>query len=148
MSDTGVALAFLAIVVIILLLVAGSTMQMPSPSTETDITTVLGVSVDPLSVDWGTLQPGDKANRTVMVTNAGNATSLWNFTTQQWTPEVASLYLSLSWNYTGEPVEPLQTVPVLLTLYVHPEIRDVYNFTFVIVIGCLNYTQPSNLTVT
>ena len=54
-----------------------------------------------LSLDWGPIEPGSNSTVMVYVRNEGDsAVSLW-MATSNWTPNVASSYMTLTWTYTG-----------------------------------------------
>ena len=82
------------------------------------------------SIDWGMVEPGESVNRTVFLKNEGNAPILLYLNTTDWNPPEAENDLTLTWNYTGEQVEPLQIQPVTLVLMVNQNVTGITSFNF------------------
>lgn len=51
-----------------------------------------------------------------------------------WNPTNASSYMSLSWNYDGKMLSPMETVEVTLTLSVSPNVENIVDFSFDVII--------------
>jgi len=86
------------------------------------------------SVEWGIIEPGSQINQTVYVKNGGNTPVTLDLMAQNWTPNSAVTYLTLTWNYDGQPVDPGGVVKVTMTLHVSPSIEGITSFHFEIVI--------------
>jgi len=86
------------------------------------------------SIDWGMVEPGDSVNRTVFVVNPGNVPIVLDMRTENWSPENASNYIFMSWNYTGQAINLDEKVPVMLTLTVVQNVTGITSFSFDIVI--------------
>lgn len=81
-------------------------------------------------VDWGTIAPGDLVGVTLYFRNTKNTNFTMILNSSAWEPINASQYLTLDWNYTGQIIQPEQTVPVQLTLYASLQIKDITVFSF------------------
>lgn len=81
-------------------------------------------------IDWGIIEPGASENRTVYVKNEGNAPIVLYLNTTNWNPPETEDYLTLTWNYSGENLEPLQVLSINMTLTVAQNVTGITNFTF------------------
>jgi len=86
------------------------------------------------SIDWGTAEPGAVKTVPVYIRNEGNAAITLSMSTINWDPSEASNYISLSWNYNGQSIDPNGVIPVTLTLSISPSITGISSFTFDIII--------------
>lgn len=86
-------------------------------------------------LDWGTLQPGSARNITLYIRNEGNHVESLFMATSNWNPIDATDYMSLSWNYNGKTLNPMETVEVTLTLSISPTVESIADFSFDVVIG-------------
>jgi len=90
---------------------------------------------DPLSsVDWGTLEPGSSKKVTCYIRNEGNSVSTLYMYASNWSPSDASGYMSLSWDYGGQSINPDEVVQVTFTLSVSTSIEGITSFSFDITI--------------
>ena len=104
---------------------------------------VLGVSVwqdlnltTPLTViDWGMLEPSENKTVSCYLRNEGNVPSLLTVYTENWQPVNASNWISLSWNLEGVNIEVAEALKTDLTLTVSPDIKNIFSFSFDIVIS-------------
>jgi hypothetical protein len=55
--------------------------------------------------------------------------------TENWNPPNASDHLALNWNYDGRQVDPLEAVPIKLTLTVSSSVHGIESFSFDIIIS-------------
>ena len=94
----------------------------------------IGCEVTPTEIDWGTLTPNQTATKTIQITNNGTTNITLTYTTQEWNPPETEQYITLTWNYTNQTIQPNQTTTIQLTLYIKPEIHDITNFQFTITI--------------
>ena len=71
----------------------------------------VGVSVNPTSVNFGSIDRGSVTNTNVVITNTGNLNEALSMT-------VSGLpsYLALSWNCTGITITPSMPVTAMFTL--------------------------------
>ena len=86
------------------------------------------------SIDWGTLEPGSNKNVTCYIRNEGNLPSILSMYTSGWSPQNASNYIDLSWDYDGEFLNPDEAVQVTFTLSVSASIDGITSFSFDITI--------------
>lgn len=86
------------------------------------------------SINWGTIDPGAKVNKTVYIKNEGNAPSTLSMSTSNWNPTSASTYMTLTWDYGGQTISVGQLVPVKFTLAVSSSVSSVTSFSFDITI--------------
>ncbi|MFQ5836467.1 MAG: hypothetical protein ACE5HG_01290 [Candidatus Bathyarchaeia archaeon] len=92
-------------------------------------------SANPLSsIDWGMLEPGSSKNVTCYIRNEGNSVSYLYLSTSNWNPSGASDYITLSWDYGGQPINPDEVVQVTFTLSVSAGIDGITSFSFDITI--------------
>lgn len=87
-----------------------------------------------LKIDWGFMAPGGNATQDVQARNDLHDPVTLYLTTGDWTPPEAADVLKLSWNYTGAPVKPGETVPLALTVTAAEDVGDLTNFAFNITI--------------
>ena len=88
------------------------------------------------SIDWGMITPGGSASQIVYIKNEGNTPLTLTLEAENWDPAESDAYISLSWDYSGVPLEANQVVMVLLSLQVSESIQDISSFTFdIVVIG-------------
>jgi hypothetical protein len=93
-----------------------------------DLTSVLH------EIAWGTLDPGETRSYTAWVKNSGNDAQKLVMWTEGWVPVAAQNSISLSWDYGDEWIQVGASVPVVFTLSVDPDIVDVVNFSFEVVV--------------
>lgn len=86
------------------------------------------------SITWGVLEPGGSQDRTIYIKNNGNSALVLSLNTEGWSPLNAADYIDLSWNYTGEALNPGASIDVVLTLTVSSAISGIESFNFNIVI--------------
>ena len=141
-----VAIAALALVVYALgLCVVGQVMSLlqagKTISNEGTVKAVgVGVYWDPdcvntvTSISWGTVEPGSNETVRVYIRNEGNSVSTLSMYTSNWSPSNASDYISFSWDYGGQSVNPGEVVEVTFTLAVSSSIEGITSFSFDIVI--------------
>jgi len=87
------------------------------------------------SIDWGFLNPGSTKNINIYVKNTGNTVVTLSLSTENWNPEYASKYFSLTWNYKGQKLLPGKVLGLTLTLSISPNISEVSRFNFDIIIA-------------
>jgi hypothetical protein len=82
------------------------------------------------AIKWGTLEPGATKTYTIYVRNKGNLPLTLSLFTSNWSPQSASNYLTLTWNYNGQTINKGETVQVTLTLTVSPSVTGISRFRF------------------
>jgi len=85
-------------------------------------------------IDWGILEPGDNATKTVYVKNTGNAALTLSMTYSGWDPTEAGGYITLSWDKESSTVDPDGVTGAILTLSVSDSISGITTFSFNITI--------------
>lgn len=86
------------------------------------------------SIDWGSLWPGENKTVTVYVKNTGGGPITGSFNTSQWVPPLASNYISLTWDFGDQPLNPGRIRETHFTLTVAKDIHDVETFYFIITV--------------
>jgi hypothetical protein len=86
------------------------------------------------SIDWGNLDPGSNKNVVGYIRNSGNLPSILTMQTSNWNPSGAATYLSLSWDYDGQVLNPGEVVQVTFTLSISEMIEGITSFNFDITI--------------
>lgn len=90
-------------------------------------------------IDWGFLEPGSSKQFTIYVKNEGNVPVRLSMETNNWNPQSASNYLTLSWNRQDQVLGPGDSVSADLTLSVSPEVSGFTSFSFdIIIVGAEN----------
>lgn len=90
----------------------------------------------PLStLNWGTLEPGASASKTVYVKNTGNAVLTLNMTVTSWNPSAAASYITLTWNRQSYVLAAGTSVSALLTLSVSATVNGFTSFTCITIIA-------------
>lgn len=84
-------------------------------------------------IDWEDLTPNTEKDYHAFVVNNGSVPITLTLTTENWNPPEASNYISLTWDYLGDKINPGQTHPIILTLTVS-ENPPFTSFSFDIVI--------------
>ena len=86
------------------------------------------------SLAWGTLQPGESQAKVCYIKNEGSSALTLSMYPSGWAPPEAADYITLSWNYNGNPINPDAVVQVTFTLSVDGSIDGIANFSFEITI--------------
>ena len=110
-----------------------------NPATVTVQTTgtvkTFGVDVDVTFINWTEIEPGETKNYTIHMRPSGSEAATLALNTSSWDPANASEYMTLTWNYTGEVLQPGVWVPIELYLYVAADIKGIKTFYFDIIIS-------------
>ena len=70
------------------------------------------------SIEWGNLEKGGSTYVTIYIKNEGDSPLTLGLTTSDWTPSNADDYITISWNYNNQPLNPNQVTQVTITLSV------------------------------
>ena len=81
-------------------------------------------------IAWGTLDPGETRNYDVRVKNTGNDAQKLVMWTENWNPTTAFDSISLTWNYDDSWIPAADSIPVVFTLTVDPNVTGVTSFSF------------------
>jgi len=87
------------------------------------------------NINWGTLNPGNTATRTIYIKNTGNVAQVLSMSTNSWNPENANSVLTLTWNKEGYNLVAGEIVSATLTLQVAPQTGSLSTFSLNIVIS-------------
>ncbi len=87
------------------------------------------------AIDWGTISPGESKTQAFYVKNLGSSPLTLALSTRNWNPTNADDYITLTWDYNDQPIQPNTIIRINLTLKVLSSIADVTNFSFDIVIS-------------
>jgi hypothetical protein len=86
-------------------------------------------------IDWGEIGPGSVKDVSLFIRNEGTVAEGLFLSTDYWDPSNASEFMTLSWDYSGQTLDPFEIVPVALTLKVSPSIEGIESFSFDVIIG-------------
>ena len=86
------------------------------------------------AISWGMIAPGSSLNLTFYLRNEGNVPLTLHLYAQNWNPENTSDYMSLSWNYGEQAVNPMEAIQLTLTLSVSNNIEGINNYRFDVII--------------
>lgn len=94
------------------------------------------LTVPALAIDWGILEPSQSKNCSLYIINRSNVPVLLSFTTDNWQPQKAADFITLTWTYNGAELPVNTSAQVTFTLTVSQAISGINNFSFdIIVIG-------------
>jgi hypothetical protein len=82
------------------------------------------------SIQWGLLEPGTTANRTVYIRNEGDSNRTLIMITSNWNPTDSFNYISLNWDYTGQTLQVNQVVEIKLMLSIQENVQGITDFSF------------------
>lgn len=85
-------------------------------------------------IQWGILEPGKTASKVLFIKNKSNVMANLTLGVEDFDPPTAADYITLSWDYDGHKFNPDEIIAVTFYLEVSPDIRDIYEFSFYIVI--------------
>lgn len=86
------------------------------------------------SIDWGIIEPGSSKDVTCYIRNEGNSASVLSLSTSNWNPSNAKDYITLTWDYGGQSINPGEVVQVTFTLSISASIEGITSFSFDITI--------------
>jgi hypothetical protein len=83
------------------------------------------------SISWGdSLSPAQSVSKMVYVKNLGNVPLTLTISSSDYVPMETSQYMTLSWDYNGTEIMPLQVCPVEFTLLLSAMAYDNMTFSF------------------
>lgn len=137
----GLILAIAAVGLILTATTAGLlSISQTVPSTGTITTVNVNVYSDSgytqalTSIDWGTIAPGNNANKTIYVKNTGNTQITLTMTENSWTPSGANGPIVITWNKENATLAAGASTPAILNLSVSSGISGIASFSVNIVI--------------
>jgi hypothetical protein len=80
------------------------------------------------TIQWGELEKGGSANVIIYVKNEGDSLLTLSLVTSDWSPTSVADYLTISWNYNSQPLNPDSVVQITLTISVEPDAPTIPNF--------------------
>jgi hypothetical protein len=86
-------------------------------------------------LDWGTVEPDSTKDISLYVRNEGNYVASLFLMTNDWDPVNASDYMSLSWDYDGRTLGPMESIGVTLALSVSADAKNIDSFSFKVILG-------------
>jgi len=95
-------------------------------------------------VDWGIVEIGGNSTSSFYVKNLCTNNATLSVNASNWDPTNASLYLTLSWNYSGNVLQPEQLVPVTLACSVNINVTGFEFFSFDITIMAIEEPMASS----
>lgn len=102
----------------------------PSPTAKIAIYADATCTTALSSISWGQVTPGATVDQTLYIRNEGqSAVSLYKSVTN-WTPTTLSNYLTLSWNYADQTINPNDVLEVTLFLSVAANTPATSSFGF------------------
>ena len=91
-----------------------------------------------VSLNWRAIEPGSNTTLTVYIRNEDDSpANLW-LATSNWAPSDALDFMTLSWNYSGQILNPYQVIPLELNLNVSSSITGISQFSFTTTITTTN----------
>jgi len=99
----------------------------------------IGCTQKVVSLDWGTLAPGESKMQTLYVKNEGSVRIVLSMSVGNWTPSSASGYMDVTWNRQGDILDVGSVVSAVFTLSVSESISGITSFSFEITIVGTEY---------
>jgi archaellum component FlaG (FlaF/FlaG flagellin family) len=87
------------------------------------------------AIDWGNLNSGDTATKTIYIKNTGNVSETLSMTTTNWTPSTATQNLSFTWTQEGTLLAAGEVVPATIVLKIASDTSDLPDFSFNMIIS-------------
>jgi hypothetical protein len=87
------------------------------------------------AIDWGNLNSGDTATKTIYIKNMGNVSETLSMTATDWTPPTATQSLYLTWTQEGKPLAAGEVVPATIVLKIASDTGDLSDFSFKMIIS-------------
>jgi hypothetical protein len=88
-----------------------------------------GIEIGQQSIIWGRISPGGSSVKEILLTNTMQVPVSLSLATLNYVPSQAQQYLSVIWDYNGEPIQPSQQLSIYLQLNVSPDITEITNFS-------------------
>jgi hypothetical protein len=138
----ALALVGVALTVVTAAVLSSQDVPVPSSGTINQIVTTVNVgvfsdsagTVPCTNIEWGNLNPGATASRTIYIKNTGNVTETLSLSASGWSPSGAMQVLTLGWNREGVAVPINGVVAATITLGVDSNPGSVSSFAFNIII--------------
>jgi len=85
-------------------------------------------------IDWGVLDAGGSASRTVYIKNAGNVAAILSMVVQSWNPATAAQYVTITWDAEGKVINVGQSVTVVMKCTVSASTAGITTFSNSIIV--------------
>lgn len=89
-------------------------------------------------IDWGLIEIGQTYPYNAYLLNTGNSNATINMTTQNWNPQNASKFLTLTWDSQNKTLQPQKPLEVQFSLTVSNKTKDITTFSFDILLIATN----------
>lgn len=99
-----------------------------------DVFRDLGCTDPAIDLNWGTLEPGDTAAKTLYAKSTGNTAIVLSMTTENWFPTAAGTFITVVWDAEGMTLNPGDVTPVSLGIAIAPDVSGITDFNFDIVL--------------
>jgi hypothetical protein len=96
-------------------------------------------SVRVISIDWGNMTPGQTRNITFYIKNEGLTPIFLSAIDKNWSPSAAQNYILFIFDSDDQKVEPNEIRNVACSLTVSPQIADVTNYSFDVLLQGTDY---------
>lgn len=80
------------------------------------------------SIDWGNLKAGDVVSVTLYAKNIKNVPFIMTLNVTNWQPQIAEQYITLSWTYNNQTINPNEVAQFDIILTVDVNIDNVNTF--------------------
>ncbi len=108
----------------------------PEPTVEIDVYSDQACTQTLTDVIWGEIETGESSSETIHVKNNGDTNVFLSLDTENWSPENATDYMNLYWNYDGTSIPPGQVRSIVLTLSISGSCPAMSEFNFdILIIG-------------
>jgi hypothetical protein len=137
MSEIKQAIFLIPIVLILLMCVLVVTVMISTSNISREFIASQGtiqtvdIWVNASSVYWGILEPNQTVSKPILLNNTslGKPVTLV-LTSSNYIPANASNYMTLSWNYDNTTMQVNESRILILSLWIHPDIKDIESFSF------------------
>jgi len=97
-----------------------------------------------VSMYWGELRNGEVKSYTLYIKSNSTVFCTYKMNTSDWNPEIALLYLNVTWDGGDYVSYPSEVFPIVITLEVsYSVVPEIYEFFFYINIYAFEYEEPS-----
>jgi hypothetical protein len=81
------------------------------------------------AVNWGAIAPGGSSTVTVYIKSVSTVPITLSFITDNWSPSQAADFLSMTWTYEGQTINPQGALQVSLVMHVAEGISGIQTFS-------------------
>jgi len=91
-------------------------------------------------IEWGLINKGETSNKTFYCKNTQNVPVTMMLAAVDFDPSTAEPYVTSSWNYTSQTLNPGQVIPIQFSLTIAPDFPNFGTFSFVTLITAVEKT--------